>query len=146
MSPALKELPLGSQLTLSGPHGYFTYRSTGQPVVFVATGTGTAPYCAMARSGVHGFTLLHGVRKTADLYYTEVFRQTAKLYVPCLTSQGTGPANTYPGRVTRYLKEQLAPGRYDFYLCGHQRMISDATLIIDDRFPGSLVYTEAFED
>ena len=146
LTPVLKNLPIGSQLAFSGPHGYFTYRSTHQPVVFVATGTGTAPYCAMVRSGVTGFTLLHGVHKTADLYYAELFRQTARHYVPCLPQFVSGPPNTFTGRVTRYLQEVLDPGRYDFYLCGHQRMISDATLIIDDRFPGSLVYTEAFAE
>ena len=146
LTPVLERLSLGSQLAFSGPHGYFIYRPTGQPVIFVATGTGTAPFCAMARAGVSGYTLLHGVHHASDLYYAEVFQQTAERYVPCLPAHAGGPTNRFTGRVTRYLKEQLKPGRYDFYLCGQQRMISDAILIIDDRFPGSLVYTEAFEE
>ncbi len=33
---------------------------------------------------------------------------------------------------------------YDLYLCGRQEMIRDATLMADERFPGSLVFSEFF--
>ena len=145
LTPVLKNLSPGSRITFTGPNGYFTYRPTSYPVIFVATGVGVAPFCAMARSGIQGFSLLHGVRRAADLHYADVFQETARYYVPCFSRPSRCQSDGFDGRVTRYLAQQLSPGRYDFYLCGHQRMISDATLIIDDRFPNSLVYTEAFE-
>ena len=52
--------------------------------------------------------------------------------------------NSILGRVTEYLDQHLTPGTYDFYLCGRSEMIRDVTLLIDERFPGSLVYTELF--
>jgi NAD(P)H-flavin reductase len=145
LTPTLKDLPLGSRIHFRGPFGYFTYRPAHRGVIFVATGVGVAPFCAMARSGIRGFTLLHGVRRSTDLYYAELFRNTARRYVPCLSQPPSRPSDGFTGRVTHYLSQRLASGAYDFYLCGHQRMISEATLIIDDRHPDSLVYTEAFE-
>ncbi len=47
-SPLLARLDIGSKLSFSGPHGYFTFQSS-QPAVFVATGTGIAPFVSMAR-------------------------------------------------------------------------------------------------
>jgi hypothetical protein len=33
---------------------------------------------------------------------------------------------------------------YDFYLCGRGDMVRDVTLIVDELFSGSLLYTETF--
>jgi NAD(P)H-flavin reductase len=97
----------------------------------------------MVRSGLKNFTLLHGVRSPEDLYYSAVFKSAAAAYVPCL-SGGTRLKEGFSGRVTDYLNTHFAVGAYDFYLCGRSEMIRDATLIVDDRFPGSFVYTEIY--
>lgn len=136
----------GTPLQFTGPHGYFTYRQTGRPAVFVATGTGLAPFVSMARSGIAGFLLLHGVKKASDLYYESLFRGRSCRYVPCLS--GGDRTHSCPGafygRVTAYLADRLPPGEYDFYLCGRREMIREATLLIDERFPGGRVYSETF--
>lgn len=136
----------GTSLRFTGPHGYFTYRRTGRPAVFVATGTGLAPFVSMARSGAAGFLLLHGVRAASDLYYESLFRIHPCRYVPCLSGAGAADARPggFPGRVTAYLEGRIPPGEYDFYLCGRGEMIREATLLIDERFPGSRVYSEMF--
>jgi benzoate/toluate 1,2-dioxygenase reductase subunit len=54
------------------------------------------------------------------------------------------PADAFGGNVVQYLQQHLEPKAYDFYLCGRREMIWDATLLIDARFPESLVYTELF--
>lgn len=144
LSVLLSVADIGISLSVNGPHGYFTYKPSPRPVVFVATGTGIAPFCSMARSGLSGFTLLHGVGLPDELYYASLFRQSAENYIPCLTEAKILPADTFGGQVTEYLQQRLAPGAYDFYLCGRREMIRDATLLIDERFPGSLVYTEIF--
>jgi NAD(P)H-flavin reductase len=79
-----------------------------------------------------------------DLYYASHFRQSARKYIPCLTDAKKLPANAFRGRVTEYLEQHLTAGAYDFYLCGRSEMIRDVTLLIDERFPQSLVYTERF--
>ena len=146
-SPMLASAAIGTRFAITGPHGYFTYRPSTRPAVFVATGTGIAPFLSMVRSGITGFTLLHGVRSINELYYEIPFRRAALSYVPCLStapSEFGKPGTGVSGRVTQYLEEHLPPGNYRFYLCGGQEMIRDVIYLIDERFPGSLVYTEIF--
>ena len=137
----------GDPFHFTGPHGYFRFYPSERLPVFVATGTGVAPFVSMARAGVKNFTLLHGVRRALDLYYEPMFRRTAKLYVPCL-SAGKDPREGVPGgfagRVTGYLADHLASGAYDFYLCGNADMIRDVILLVDQRFSESRIYTETF--
>jgi benzoate/toluate 1,2-dioxygenase reductase subunit len=146
-SPVLAAAEIGMKFSFTGPYGYFTYRPSERSAVFVATGIGIAPFLSISRSGVTEFTLLHGVRTASDLNYQDFFRRAARLYVPCLSAPqnqiGT-MENSFEGRVTRYLKAHFPPGPYDFYLCGRQEMIRDVTLLVDEQFPGSLVYTETF--
>jgi len=147
LTPFLASLEPGAELAFSGPRGHFAFRPSGRPAVFVATGTGIAPFAAMVRSGVRDFLLLHGVRAPEDLAYEDLFRSAAGEVVPCLTGQGSGQnagPGAFPGRVTAYLEECLPQGAYDFYLCGREEMIRDVTLLVDEAFPGSRVYAEIF--
>ncbi|MGD2010233.1 MAG: FAD-dependent oxidoreductase [Desulfobacterales bacterium] len=143
-STLLSSIPVGTAFTFSGPHGYFVFRASARPPVFVATGTGVAPFAAMAHSSVSAFTLLHGVRQARECYYASLFRSKARQYVVCLSDEVPPEAGSFQGRVTDYLASQLVPDRYDFYLCGRGEMIRDVTWLVDDRFPGSMVYTEIF--
>jgi len=146
-SPILAAAEIGTRLSFTGPHGYFTFHPSERPAIFVATGTGIAPFVSMSRSGTTGFTLLHGVRTPPELYYESLFRTAAKAYVPCLTSapkDASLPESAFNGRVTDYLEKHLPFGAYDFYLCGRQDMIRDVTFLVDERFPGPFIYTEIF--
>ena len=146
VSAALAGMPVGSTPWMTGPYGYFVFRPSDRPAVFVATGAGVAPFVAMARSGVKGVTLLHGVRSPVDLVYADLLRERVDRYVPCL-SEAAGPgtvADAFFGRVTDYLTDRLTPNIYDIYLCGRGEMIRDAIHILDQRCPGSYVYSEAF--
>jgi ferredoxin-NADP reductase len=147
LSSMLASNAIGTHLKFSGPQGYFTFKASPRPKVFVATGTGIAPFVSMASSGVTGFTLLHGVRMSAELYYCSLFQNAAQLYVSCLSGISTKssvPGKKFFGRVTTYLERHLTPSSYDFYLCGREEMIRDVTLLVDERFPESFVYTEIF--
>jgi benzoate/toluate 1,2-dioxygenase reductase component len=146
-SPLLATAKIGTRFHLSGPHGYLTFRSSRRPAVFVATGVGIAPFVSIVRSGMTSSTLLHGVRTPAELYYESLFRGATRCYVPCLSvlpSETEPPPDSFSGRVTEYLISHLQPGLYDFYLCGRSEMVRDVTLLIDERFSGSMVYTEIF--
>ncbi len=146
MSAFLADAAPGTLLDFSGPHGYFVFLPSPRRAVFVATGTGIAPFVSMVRSGIRGFILLHGVRTREDLGYRSLLEPAARVYVGCLSGKGSrveDPA-VHRGRVTDYLESRLDPGDYDFYLCGRSDMIRDATRLVDDRFPGSRVYTETF--
>ena len=146
-SSALASAQEGTSFGFTGPHGYFRFYPSERVPVFVATGTGVAPFVSMARAGVKDFILLHGVRRLLDLYYEPVFRKSARLYVPCLSAlkdPREGGPGAFAGRVTAYLANHLTPWAYDFYLCGNGDMIRDVILLVDQQFPKSLVYTETF--
>lgn len=146
-SPLLALAEIGFELEFTGPHGYFTFSPSPRPPVFIATDTGIAPFVSMARSGVRDFTLLHGARHAGQLYYQDLLQQSAHIYLPIvweIPDDDHVSSGLFHGRMVNLLAQHLKPGRYDFYLCGWQKMIKDVTHLIDDRFPGSHVYTEVF--
>jgi benzoate/toluate 1,2-dioxygenase reductase subunit len=143
LSQTIGDAGIGTRLSFYGPHGYFTFKPSPRPAVLVASGTGIAPFRSMVRSGTSPDFLLHGVETSEDLYYSEEFQSVAESYIPCL-SQSKNSQTYFRGRVTDYLQMHLPPDNYDFYLCGRQEMIRDATLLVDELFEGSNIYTETF--
>jgi benzoate/toluate 1,2-dioxygenase reductase subunit len=137
----------GEPFRFSGPHGYFRFYPSERMPAFIATGTGIAPFVSMAKTGARDFILLHGVRRSMDLYYEPLLRKAARLYVPCLSTLRDlreAVPGAFAGRVTEYVADQMTSGAYDFYLCGRGDMIRDLILLVDQKFPDSLVYTETF--
>ena len=74
-SPLLANAEIGFQFKLTGPHGYFTFKSSSRKPVFIATGTGIAPFVSFARSGITDFTLLHQAISADELYYQSFFHK-----------------------------------------------------------------------
>ena len=143
LSSALSTAQQGDVFTFRGPLGYFTFIPSPRQALFVATGTGIAPFVSMSRAGVKGFTLLHGVPDAGDLYYRELFESIQCEYIPCLSKEVEGQ-DFFGGRVTDYIAGIMPRIPYDFYLCGRGDMVRDVTLIVDELSAGSLLYTETF--
>jgi benzoate/toluate 1,2-dioxygenase reductase subunit len=151
-----KEDPLSHKLALcgteasvqvSGPFGYFSFRSSSRPPVFVAAGPGIAPFVSMGRSGLKDFILIHEVSSVDDLAYEGLFRKIARRYIPCVSESnisGVVKGEMFFGKVTDYMAKHLQAGAYDFYLSGKRELIRDVVWFIDDQFPGSHIYTEIF--
>ena len=143
LSRVLGAAAKGTRFSFYGPHGYFTFKPSQRPAVLVASGTGIAPFRSMVRSGITPQFLLHGVETSAELYYAKELQAASGTYIPCL-SQSEKSQTHFAGRVTDYLRRHLPPANYDFYLCGRREMIRDATLLVDELFEGSFIYTETF--
>jgi len=147
LSSLLARLKIGASVSFSGPHGCFTFQSRQHLPVFVATGTGIAPFVAMARAGIRGFTLLHGAPTADRLYYRELTQPVAGKYVGCITRENSihGIESwKYRGRVSDFLGREFADGVYDFYVCGGREMVRKVLGTVDERFPGSRVFFEIF--
>lgn len=142
-SPLLARAKEGDRFGISKASGFFTFQSQKNAAVFVATGTGIAPFLAFARAGIRGDLLVHGATNEGDLLYRSEMERAAAVYIPCLTDSAAG-SGAWSGRVTSYLEVGLKEGTYDFYLCGNGNMVRDAVTIIDRRFPGSRVFMESF--
>jgi ferredoxin-NADP reductase len=141
-TPLLAQVSVGEVVDLSGPTGFFTYQTMNRDAVFVATGTGIAPFLAYIRAGAHDFYFLHGVRDETALLYREEVEQAAKKYIPCLSVSGSDQKQK--GRVTEYLEKCLQEAKYDFYLCGNSGMLRDAMRIIDRGYSDSRVFMATF--
>ncbi len=147
VSPRLAQRKRGDAISITAPYGYFVYRPGKGRAVFIATGTGIAPFASYCLSGAHGYVMLHGVTAVNELYYRKELLKNASLYVPCLSQEEEKTVKLYEGfsgRVTTYLRDRLPRGSYNFYLCGNGAMIRDAIEVIDRQFPDSRVFTETF--
>ncbi len=122
---------VGSELDVQGPLGAFTLpdSATGQPFLFVATGTGIAPYHCIVRSRPEiEYQLIHGIRSCGDRF--EAGHYHIKRYVSCV-SRGHG--GDFPGRVTDYLRRHpVSPGT-QVLLCGSCDMIYEAFNILAEQ-------------
>ncbi len=147
LSPILAGAATGDPFHITPAFGYFLYQPSERPVVFVATGTGIAPFVAYAHDGAQGYHLLHGVRLEEELYYRDLLSKAAGTYTPCISypkEKHLDESVYFHGRVTHFLDRSLPRGAYDFYLCGRREMLRDATRIIDQRFEGSRIFSELF--
>ena len=144
----IQNADINAAFQLTGPHGHFVFQGPVNPAVFVATGTGVAPFVAFCRSGVGAGLLLHGVGTPDRLIYGEILQSGLGDYVPCISrplEKMDRSINAFPGRVTHYLGQQLKPGIYDFYLCGRGAMIREVTALIDERFGDSRLFIETYD-
>jgi CDP-4-dehydro-6-deoxyglucose reductase len=121
------------------PLGAFTLRNPAREALWIATGTGIAPFRALAQAHIHPgsprVTLLFGARVEASLLYHSELQALARrcpafAYWPTLTR----PEPSWTGRVGRvqaHLDEAIAGrGDLDFYLCGLKQMVDDVRLIL----------------
>jgi ferredoxin-NADP reductase len=135
LSPFLFSLKPGDEIDFKGPYGAFILRRPVSDSIFVATGTGIAPFRSMLLSGLHEhpdqrFTLIFGVRYEHGLLYDDEFRALAGRYKnfdyrPTLTrppEKWTGRT----GRIQRHTLDALGDRRdIDVYICGLREMVDD---------------------
>lgn len=164
---------VGARLRLGGPKGLFTLRRADPRThLFLATGTGIAPFVSMTSvlmaAGVGHrdlrdaarprLVVAHGVSVAGDLAYRDrleayAARGPSFRYVP-LVSRPSGP-NDVPsgglhGRLETRLDElcdthAIDPATTVAYLCGNPGMIAAASLILATRgFPADSIISEQY--
>ena len=128
-SPRLSKLQSGDLVEVDGPFGNFQIDDKQQDsskFIFIASGTGIAPFRSMVRTYPDlDYQLIHGVRYGREAYAKEEFDSSRHLL--CTTGDDEGD---YHGRLTGYLKEQFFDSKAHFYLCGNSNMIFDALEIL----------------
>ena len=135
LSPFLFLLKPGDEISFKGPYGAFILRRPVSDSIFVATGTGIAPFRSILLSKLQEnpdrrFTLIFGVRYERALLYDDELRALAAKfpnfeYHPTLTR----PPETWTGRtgrVQQHTLEALGDRRdMDVYICGLREMVDD---------------------
>ncbi|MBL8856955.1 MAG: ferredoxin--NADP reductase [Planctomycetes bacterium] len=149
LTPKLRELTVGDRLWHDPiPKGIFTMERVpyGRDLVFVATGTGIAPFVSMLRAyggnplRFRHFVVVHGARKRSDLAYHEELTAAARAdrrvsYIPILSREPAGSGWIgLRGRVQTALQPAcflsrtgfaLNPSSASVFLCGNPAMIDE---------------------
>jgi ferredoxin-NADP reductase len=143
VSPRLFALEPGEHIEVQEPLGYFTLRHPERPAVFVATGTGIAPFRSILLSALPNssapITLLFGARHPHGLLYREELESLAQRHPHFrFISTITRPGETWQGnigRVQAHLDEALAGHAImpDVYVCGLKEMVDEVRLVLKQR-------------
>jgi ferredoxin-NADP reductase len=159
----LHTAPVGTELSVVGPQGFFTRppNKTG-PSLFIGTGTGVTPlrsmiHDALRRSDGRPLRLLFGVRTPADVIYkTELDELASKHaqfrvhYTLSRPPEGwpgpTGYVQTHVERLWRDL-EGLGQGPPHAYICGLHRMVGAVRDLLrkDLGVPREQVHSERYD-
>ena len=139
VSNHLFKLKSGDKIEISQPLGYFTLRHPGRRLVFIATGTGIAPFRSMLlhhlpRTQPH-IRLLFGTRYEKGMLYRAELEELEQMYPTFrYLATLTRPSEQWEGRsgrVQAHLEEALAlrsPDEIpevDVYVCGLKEMVDE---------------------
>jgi ferredoxin--NADP+ reductase len=122
LTPYLASLKRGDEIYVSEPFGRF-YSDEG-PGIWIATGTGIAPFIAMAKSGLsEQKTLLHGARFLNQFYQQTLFLLKMGTHYKRFCTRETAQGIIH-GRLTDYLiNHNSLPADIKYYLCGSPEMV-----------------------
>lgn len=142
VSKQLYDVSPGDRLSLSGPYGHFCVAETARekPLLFVATGTGIAPFHAIVGSySALNYQLIHGTARTDEAFGSTEYGDR---YVHCVSREDGGH---FQGRVTEYIRTLELLPETEVYLCGNCSMIYEVFDLLEERgFAASQIHTEVY--
>jgi CDP-4-dehydro-6-deoxyglucose reductase, E3 len=141
-TPHLFAMKPGDSVEMSAPLGFFVVRNPEKEAVFVATGTGIAPFRAMApdylsHPRAKQLTLIFGVRYENTIYYRDEFEALECKYpnfrfLPTL-SRAEPSWTGRTGHVQAHLPDAIGDRRaLDVYICGLKAMVDDVRGILKE--------------
>lgn len=139
----LHEVQVGARIEVKGPQGTFRREEETAPSLFVATGTGVAPFRGMIHDALAGggespLWVLFGVRAPADALYREEFEALARVH-PRLRfilsmsrppAEWTGRSGYVQTHVLELWNELSAHGRPHAYICGVKKMLLEVREVL----------------
>ncbi len=159
LSPFLHQAPIGAEVIVDGPHGFFTRSGPAaqEPALMVATGTGLAPFRSMLLSSSQAsldrppITLLFGCRSEADILWRDELEALARAGHIRLEVTLSRPGPTWHGRtgyVQRHVPELARSlGAPHVYICGLNRMVSEVRQVCKQElgYPRTHVHSERYD-
>ncbi|MBN1340845.1 MAG: hypothetical protein JXA03_16070 [Bacteroidales bacterium] len=144
VSRQLKRVKPGEALEVDGPFGFFTIKDEylhSKKFIFIASGTGIAPFHSISRShpGIN-YTLLHGIRYLDETYDKQDYPPDR--YISCVSKEEGG---SFRGRVTDFIRQNPAEKDGIYYLCGNVNMIYDVFDILKEQgVPSENLHAEVY--
>ena len=144
LSNKLRKVKPDDELEISGPFGFFMYNTLPpnfKKLVFVASGTGIAPFHSFVKSYPNSdYRIIHGIRNIEESYGKQDYADDR--YFSCTSGDIRGD---YHGRLTGYLQMAEFSNDIMFYFCGNNSMILDAINMLEEKgFPHSQMYREVY--
>jgi ferredoxin-NADP reductase len=140
-STYLHNLNVGDDVKLKGPFGKFVLHETPQDILFIATGSGVAPFRSMINFALANKTkkklqLLFGVRHEEGILYHDEWEELKKNH-PNFTTTITlsKPTPTWHGE-QGYVQTKLdrfKPEHLDVYICGLGAMVNEVRAALAQR-------------
>ncbi len=145
VSTALQKIKKGEYVQLDGAYGKFTLKNpenTRTKYIFIASGTGIAPFHSFAMSYPNlKYQVLHGVRYENEQYDKDDYKEGC--YVGCISKSQN--SDVFNGRVTDYLRAKGVDKTATYYLCGNTDMINEVYDILrENGVSGDQIFTEVF--
>ncbi len=132
VSTALSQLKSGDHIRLSSPFGWFRPGSNvnGDPFVFIATGTGIAPFLSYLKgpNAPRPLACLYGVRYLEDALELDFLRDCCPVMLAVSREHRDG---IHHGRVTDLLEKLPCHHRTHYYLCGLDAMIDEVSFRLE---------------
>lgn len=145
VSKQLRKLETSALLEVEGPLGFFSIDPElilqKRKFLFVASGTGIAPFHSMVKShpGLD-YTVLHGVKYAGEAYDKDSYEP--ERYILCTSRDNKGD---FHGRVTDYIKQHDFDKNTACYFCGNFNMIRDAMKLLDEKgIPAKHLHAEVY--
>jgi ferredoxin--NADP+ reductase/benzoate/toluate 1,2-dioxygenase reductase subunit len=144
VSRQLRHIRPGAQIEVKGPFGFFMGNAVpakSRRLLFIASGTGIAPFHSFVRSNPGSdYQLIHGIR-TIDEAYDAADYDPDRL-VTCTSRDDHG---SFKGRLTDYLRKGETDPSGMVYLCGNSQMIYDAMeILLKQGIPQRHLFTEVY--
>ncbi|SJM73003.1 benzoate 1,2-dioxygenase electron transfer component BenC [Psychrobacter piechaudii] len=132
----------GQDMSFVGPFGSFYLRPVIRPTLFLAGGTGIAPFLSMLKSlevsgAHHPVNLIYGVTNDEDLVEVEMLDKVKDShswfdYRTCVVNESS--SHERKGYVTSHIEDSwLNNGDLDVYLCGPMPMVDAVSGWLDNQ-------------
>src|SRR5689334_16135731 len=155
LSPRLFEMRPGDSIQMRQPLGMFVLRQPPRDSIFIATGTGIAPFRSFLQAHLNtsspAFTLIFGVRYESHLMYRAELEEMSLRYPhfrfwPTLSRPDAGWTGRR-GHVQMHLAEAIGERRdLDVYLCGLKEMVDDVRKILKGQgFDRKQIFYEKYD-
>jgi ferredoxin--NADP+ reductase len=143
LTPHLAQLCPGDAIEVSEPCG--TFVGTHDPALWIATGTGIAPFYSMLRSGLgENKMLVQGARFNNQFYFSNDWGNALGENYHRFCS-GEEVDGTRRGRVQQYLESAELPSDRKVYICGQAQMCVEVRdLLIEKGVPFGNIVTEIY--
>ena len=129
LSPSFFNLAKGDRIEILGPFGIFLAElKSSQKYLFVANGTGIAPFLSVVRSHcIDDYLVLHGVKNSNKIWSSDIEEGR---YISCLSDSQSGKRGV---RVTDFMNH----GSLNFcefnkvFVCGGRQMVIDCLDLLE---------------